>query len=326
MKTRTLGKTGLELSEVGLGCWQFGGDFGPTKDETSKETMTAAVNNGVSFFDTADVYGAGRSESVIGEFIAETDNKSVIATKVGRTAELYPDGYTCAKIASHLKSSAQRLKTDALDLVQLHCVPTEILDDGQIFKDMDLMVADGLCKNWGASVETIAEAEISLQQENLGSLQIIFNIFRQDAAWDLLEKARANNVGVIVRLPLASGLLTGKFSANTKFAETDHRNFNADGQAFSVGETLSGLTLSKGVELVAELENIKPENISLADMSLRWILDHPAVTSVIAGVSKPSQVAANAKASSLPPLSKELHEQLTKFYKDKVRSHIRSSI
>lgn len=326
MKIRVLGKSGLKVSEIGLGCWQFGGDFGPIDQERAMGTLDAATNAGVTFFDTADVYGAGVSESFVGKHIASDIGDVVVATKVGRTDTLYPDNYDYDGIRAHLLASAERLGVKSLDLIQLHCVPPAELERGEVFNVLNRLQDEGVCKSWGASVETIAEAKICLKQENLASLQIIFNLFRQDAAWELLPLAEAANVGIIVRLPLASGMLSGKFGANTKFAETDHRNYNKDGAAFSVGETFSGIEFSKGLVLVEALQEFVPEGMSLVDLSLRWLLDFPAVSSVIAGCSKPEQVIDNARVSDLPPLGAEAHKALREFYETCVREHIRCPI
>ena len=325
MKNRVLGKSGLNVSEIGMGCWQFGGDFGPYDDARSTETLATGFDAGVNFFDTADVYGGGHSEEVIGAYL-KTNSAPVVATKVGRDGKLYPDNYAEADIRTNIEGSIERLGVDALDLVQLHCVPTEVLRDGAIFATMDKLQAEGLFKHWGASVETIEEAKICLDAENLTSLQIIFNLLRQDAVTELLPQAKAANVGIIVRLPLASGLLTGKFKADTTFAEGDHRNYNANGEMFSVGETFSGIEMSKGVEIVEKLRAFLPEGYSLGDLALRWLLDQDAVTTIIAGCSRPDQVARNAKASDLAPLGDALHEELRKFYEAEVREHIRCPI
>ncbi|MCR9138954.1 MAG: aldo/keto reductase [Alphaproteobacteria bacterium] len=326
MKKRKLGKSGIEVSEIGLGCWQFGGDFGAIDDARALATLSAAAEAGVTFFDTADVYGAGHSETLIGQYCRDSGARPTIATKVGRSAELYPGNYAYEDVRRHLEASAKRLQTDQIDLIQLHCVPTEVLRDGAIFDVMNRLVDEGMCRHWGASLETLEEADICLGQENLTSLQIIFNVFRQDAVWKLFERASAANVGIIVRLPLASGLLTGKFAADTVFEPSDHRNYNRDGAAFSVGETFSGIELATGVELANELKRFVPDGWSLADFSLRWILDHPAVSSVIAGCSRPTQVEANARVTDLPPLSDDVHSALKAFYQQRVRSQIRCPV
>lgn len=326
MKSRRLGKTGYQVSEIGIGCWQFGGDFGPIEDETSTATLTAAKHHDVSFFDTADVYGAGRSERVIGGFAKTSGSDMRIATKVGRMPALYPNNYASGDIERHLKDSLERLETDTLDLVQLHCVPPQFLEDGALFKTMDSMVEKGLTRYWGASVETLAEAETCLAYPGCASLQIIFNLYRQDAAWSLFDKAKASDVGIIVRLPLASGILTGKFAADHKFADDDHRNFNRDGAHFSVGETFSGIEQSQAVGLLAKIQPFVPEGWSLADFALRWILDHDAVSSVIAGCSKPQHIEANVKASDLPALSSDTHDALKSIYMSDIRPLIRSAL
>ena len=325
MKHRILGKTGYSISEIGIGCWQFGGDFGPISDEQSVATLQAAIDANVCFYDTADVYGAGRSETVIGAF-SKPHDEMIIATKVGRMPALYPDNYSAADVETHIRDSLARLGTDALDLVQLHCVPTDILRQGDIFDVMDHIQRKGLIKAWGASVETLEEAELCLAQDGCASLQIIFNLYRQDAAWSLFQKAKDKNVGIIVRLPLASGILTGKFSADHQFDESDHRHFNRDGAHFSVGETFSGIEQTKAVALLDPIRPLVPEGWTLSDFALRWILDHDAVSSVIAGCSHPSHITRNVRASDLPPLSSDIHKALRDIYEHDIRQHIRCPI
>lgn len=326
MKTRKLGKTGFDVSEIGMGCWQLGGDFGPIEDATSQAALNAAHEAGISFYDTADVYGGGRSEAQVGHFLKGPGAGSVVATKVGRTAALYPNKYNRSDIYDHLKASASRLGVDRLDLVQLHCVPPAVLEDGAIFNIMDEMVAEGLTAHWGASVETIAEARVCMTQPGCASLQIIFNLYRQNAAWEIFDEARARNVGIIVRLPLASGMLTGKFAKGQTFPETDHRNYNADGAAFSVGETFSGIELDKGVAALELIRPMVPEGMSLADFALRWILDHEAVSSVIAGVSRPEQAVRNAAVSELAPLGADVHGELKRIYQAEIEPLVRCPI
>lgn len=326
MKRRVLGKTGINVSEIGLGCWQFGGDFGPTQDQTSMATMQEASRAGINFFDTADVYGDGRSEAVIRSYRSSAEVSNIVASKVGRSARLYPDTYSFEGIRNDVEASRKRLGVDSLDLMQLHCVPPEVLRDGRIFEDMNRLRAEGYFRNWGASVETLEEAKICLDQDGLATLQIIFNLYRQDAVTALFPLAQERNVGIIARLPLASGLLTGKFSSKHKFPETDHRNYNAEGAAFSVGETFSGIELRKGVAALKLLEPYVPAGWTLADFSLRWILDHPAVSTVIAGCSSPVQVRANARASDLEPLSQETHDALMAIYRSEIRPLVRCPI
>ena len=326
MKTRVLGKTGYEVSEIGMGCWQLGGDFGPIEDATSQAALAAAHDAGITFFDTADVYGAGRSEAQLGHFLKGRGAGSIVATKVGRTAELYPDQYEKYAIVDHLRASARRLGVDRLDLVQLHCLPPAALEDGQIFYIMDEMVAEGLTAHWGASVETLAEARICMAQPGCATLQIIFNLYRQNAAWEIFDEAKARGVGIIVRLPLASGVLTGKYHKGQVFAESDHRNYNADGAAFSVGETFSGIEMDRAIEALDLLRPLVPEGMSLADFALRWILDHDAVSTVIAGVSRPEQAKRNAAVSALAPLGADVHAELRRIYQAKIEPLVRCPI
>ena len=325
MKTRRLGKTNLNVSEIGMGCWQLGGDFGPIEDATSQQTLRAATDAGVNFFDTANVYGDGRSERQIGAYMG-TGVDAVVATKLGRGGDCFPDGHTYENMRASLIGSCERLGTDCVDLIQIHCVPAEVLERGDLFDVMCRLQDEGLCKNWGVSVETIAEARICLKRPELASLQIIFNLFRQNAAWDLLDEAKAADVGVIIRLPLASGMLTGKFKPDHVFDKTDHRNYNANGDAFSMGETLSGMELAKGVAALDLLRPYAPEGMSLADFALRWILDHAGVSTIIAGCSTPQQVARNAAVSDMAPLSQETHAALRAIYKSDIEPLVRCPI
>ena len=324
MKTRVLGKTGYVVSEIGLGCWQLGGDFGPVGDETAWAILDAANAAGVNFWDTADVYGGGLSESRIGSHAKAAGVH--VATKLGRGTGLFPDNYSLEGMRASLMASAERLGVATLDLAQLHCVPAEVLRKGQVFGWMDQLKAEGLVRHWGASVETIEEGLICLEQPGCATLQVIFNLFRQDAAQALLPKAAERNVGVIVRLPLASGLLSGKYDKATRFDESDHRNYNADGAAFSVGETFSGIPFEKGVELVAELRGLAPEAMEMSQFALRWILDHPQVSTVIAGVSKPEQLADNVEASEQNSLFPALMGQLGDWYEKRVKPEVRGGI
>jgi aryl-alcohol dehydrogenase-like predicted oxidoreductase len=324
MKTRIFNDTGRAVSEVGLGCWQLGGaDWGNVGDAEAIEILTAAAEAGVTFFDTADVYGNGRSERLIGRFLREREDGFFVATKLGRTGDLDPDHYTEAGVRAATEASLRRLELDALDLTQLHCVPPAILRQGEIFDWLRTLKSEGKIHGFGASVESMEEAEICLAQEGLESLQIIFNIFRQKPAEPLFARAMEKRVALIVRLPLASGLLSGKLQKETKFPENDHRNYNRDGGKFNVGETFAGLPYEKGVELADGLKAFVPEGFSMAQMAQRWILDHEAVTVVIPGASRPQQARANAAVSNLPPLGEERHAALREFYDKQVASHIR---
>lgn len=323
MKQRLLGKTGVSVSEVGLGCWQFGGDFGPMEESTAFGIMQAAVDNGINFFDTADVYGAGRSEALIGEFLKQCRKPVFVATKFGRNAKVYPDKYSEDALRRAVDAALERLGRDTIDLLQLHCIPIRILREAKVFDWLRRVREEGLIRHFGASVETEEEGMLCLQQEGVVSLQVIVNIFRQRPLHELLPAAKGRGVGIIVRLPLASGLLSGRYTRETRFAPTDHRNYNRDGQAFSVGETFAGLTLEKGIALTGALKSYVPAGMTMAQMAQRWVLDHDAVTTIITGVSRPEQARENTVASKLAPLPAELHTRLAEFYKKEVKSYIR---
>ncbi len=323
MNVRILGQNGFEISEIGLGCWQFGGDFGPISDETAYTIMNTAVENGVTFFDTADVYGNGKSEELIGKFLRISGAEIKIGTKFGRGGDVFPDSYSEKNMRQSIERSIRRLGVGELDLVQLHCIPTSELRKGEVFDWLRKLKHEGLIKNFGASVESIEEGEICLEQEGLISLQVIFNIYRQKIADELFPKAKQKGVGIIVRLPLASGLLSGKFTKDTKFAETDHRNYNRDGQHFNVGETFAGLPFEKGIKITNRLHAHVPEGMTMAQMAIRWILDYDSVTSVIPGATTSIQAKGNTMVSKLNPLSKDLHRVLHNFYKNNVEEYIR---
>ena len=322
MNKRRLGKSGLMVSEVGLGCWQLGGDFGPVDEETAREILREADQANINFFDTADVYGGGKSEERIAGFMQEQHSDALVATKVGRDGALFPNAYTRQKVRANIEGSAQRLSVDCIDLVQLHCVPQEILKDGEICAWMDDFQQQGLIKAWGASVELIEDAKIALRYPGLTSLQIIFNIFRQNAIDELFPAASENDVGIIVRLPLASGVLSGKMTHQQQFDTSDHRNYNRNGKFFSQGETFSGVPFDLAVDLAEEIRHRVPQGMSMAQMAMRWILDYPQVSTVIAGASRPQQVVENAAISSLAPLTHELHQQLAAFYRSRVEPAI----
>lgn len=324
MQQRAFGKTGTSVSEIGLGTWQLGGSWSDVSQTTAFEILQTAQEAGVTFFDTADVYGDGKSERLIGEYMKDHSGTYFVATKIGRRSDPgWPGNFTLDAMRSHIQSSLANLQVGCLDLVQLHCIPTEVLRNGEVFTHLRTLKKEGLLQNFGVSVETMEEAELCLEQEGVTSLQIIFNIFRQKATVALLDKAASKHVAVIVRLPLASGLLSGKMTLATTFGAADHRSFNREGQAFNVGETFAGLPFEKGVALADELKSYVPEGMTMAQMSLRWILDFPAVTTVIPGATKASQVESNVSASNCKPLTSELHAQLKDFYTTKVAHHIR---
>ena len=318
------------MSEIGLGCWQLGGaDWGDMPDAQALGTLAAAAEAGVTFFDTADVYGLGRSESLIGQFLRERKAQHerghfFVATKLGRFPEPgWPKNFMLETMRSHSAASAKRLGVEALDLTQLHCVPAEQLRRGDVFESLRTLQKKGLIKHWGASVESMEEAMLCVRQSGIASLQVIFNIFRQKPLTELFGEARHRGVALIVRLPLASGLLSGKMTRETTFDANDHRSYNRDGQKFNVGETFAGLRFEKGVELADALKPLVPTGMTMAQMALRYCLDFEAVSTVIPGAKSPEQSKENAAVSNLRGLSDELHERLRTFYLDRVAAHIR---
>ena len=324
MKKRIFGSTGIAIGEVGLGTWQIGAEWGDVSEQTALSTLKAAIETGTNFFDTADVYGKGRSETIIGKFLKETGEKPFIATKLGRFSPPgWPENFSRAGIREHTEASLKRLGVEALDLTQLHCIPTEVMRQGEVFMHLRELKKEGKIKGFGVSVESMQEALICLNQEGLTSLQIIFNIFRQKPIHTLFEEAKKKNVALIVRLPLASGVLSGRITKETHFPENDHRNFNRDGAKFNVGETFAGLPFEKAVELADELKALVPSGQTLGDLALRWCLDFDAVSVIIPGGKSPQQAQRNARSSELPKLSTELHKKLADFYTSKVNASIR---
>lgn len=316
------------VAEVGLGTWQLGSsEWGKVDEEEAFSILQAYVDNGGNFIDTADIYGMGVSEKKIGKFLKNLDAKDDvhIATKLGRREDKgygWPQNFTYDVMREHVESSLENLGVPQLFLDQFHCIPREQLEKGEVFGHFRKIQEEGLIKHWGVSVETTEEALICLEQEGLGSLQVIFNLFRQHIADELFAKAAEKDVAIIVRVPLASGLLTGKFDVNTTFPEEDHRNFNADGEAFNVGETFSGIKFEKGVKLARKIKNLMPDE-RMPQWALRWILDHPQVTTVIPGATKKSHVISNTEASSLDSLPETTHKELRKLYEKEIRPNIR---
>lgn len=314
----------LSVSEIGLGTWQFGGDWGELTEKEAEAIMETAVAHGVTFFDTADVYGLGESERRIGRFMKKYDGELIVATKLGRFPEPgWPQNFKLDVMRRHTEASLRRLDVAALDLLQLHSIPTAEMRRGDVFEHLRILQQEGKIKRFGASVESMEEALICLEHNGVASLQIIFNIFRQKPITDLFEAAKARGVALIVRLPLASGLLAGKFTKDTTFPEEDHRNYNRDGKAFNVGETFAGLPFEKGVALADKLKPLVPDGMTMAQMAQRWVLDYDAVTTVITGASKVRHVVDNTAVSDLSPLANDLHHRLHAIYKEEIHDHIR---
>ncbi|MFW6229589.1 MAG: aldo/keto reductase [Halanaerobium sp.] len=323
MKYRKLGKTGYEVSEVSFGGWAIGGTWGDVEDEQSMAALREAVNQGINFFDTADVYGDGRSERLMAKLRKETDEEIHIATKAGRRLDPHTaEGYNKENLNKFVDRSLKNLDVDTIDLLQLHCPPTEVYDQEEVFEALEEMVEAGKIKNYGVSVEKVEEAMKALEYENVATVQIIFNMYRHKPADKFFAKAKEKGVGIICRVPLASGLLTGKFSKDSTFAENDHRNFNRDGEAFDKGETFSGVDFELGLKAVDELEKIKPEGLTMAQFALKWILMHDAVSCVIPGGKKPWQVKDNAAASEAPDLSDEVMEKVDEIYDEYIRDSV----
>ena len=317
---------GFKISEVGLGTWQLGNaDWGQIKGTEALAILQAFSEAGGNFIDTSDVYGLGMSERTIGNFLKSSGKEIFVATKLGRRNDGqygWPQNFTYEVMKQHIENSLKNLKLSQLFLEQLHCIPTEQLREGKVFDHLRKLQNEGLIKFWGASVETNEEALICLEQEGLASLQIIFNLFRQHVADEVFGKAEEKNVALIVRVPLASGLLANKFNEQTKFALTDHRNFNANGESFNAGETFSGIEFSQGLTLSKEISSLLPDD-RLSQWAIRWILDHVQVTTVIPGATKVEQVQKNMAASDLPPLNKSVHQELRNLYDKKIKPFIR---
>lgn len=326
MNSRIFGKTGRLVSEVGLGTWQIGGNWGDVTDQAALATLRAAYDSGTTFFDTADVYGDGRSETLIGRFLKDTGarHELFIATKLGRRGDPgWPGNFTRDAVRKHTEDSLRRLGVEALDLTQFHCVPPDVLIRGELFGWAGELQREGKIKAYGASVEAMEEALWCCAQPGCSSLQIIFNVFRQKPIHVLFDIARRNGVALLVRLPLASGLLGGRMTKASTFPADDHRNFNRDGQSFNVGETFAGLPFEKGIDLTEGLRPWVPNGVTMAEMALRWCLDFEAVSVIIPGARNGAQAHGNARASHLAPLSRELHVKLTAYYERKVAAQIR---
>ena len=299
MKLRKFSNLGWSVSEIGLGCWAIGSEWGDVSEEDARATLKTSLEQGVNFFDTADVYGDGRSEKFVGELIKSTSEQIYVATKTGRRLDPHnADGYNINQIEPFVDRSLLNLGVDCIDLMQLHCPPTESYSNSETYSMMDQLVEKGKIQYYGVSVETVEEALEAIKYPNVKSVQIIFNIFRQKPSEKFFVEAAKKNIAVIVRVPLASGLLTGKMNINSQFASNDHRNYNIEGKAFDVGETFAGVPYHKGIEAVEELKKIIPEGFTLADMSLKWILFHPEVTVVIPGAKNSDQAQLNTKASN----------------------------
>ena len=323
MQARRLGKTNRDISEIGFGAWAIGGSWGETNDDESLAAMHAAVDAGVTFFDTADVYGDGRSERLVARLLRERDEPLLVATKFGRRAdEQLVTNYTYDNLRGWLERSLENLGVEAADLVQLHCPPWDAYYTPAVFEACDRLAEEGLLKAYGVSVEKVEEALKAIEYPGVTTVQIIFNIFRQRPAELFFEQARLRDIGVIVRVPLASGLLTGKFDASSTFGADDHRAFNRNGEEFDMGETFSGVDFDLGLEVVEELRALVPEGATLAQLALRWILEFDAVSTIIPGAKTPEQARANAAAADLPPLPPETLHTIAELYRRRIAPQV----
>ena len=322
MQARRLGKTNRDVSEIGFGAWAIGGSWGETDDDESLEAMNAAVDAGVTFFDTADVYGDGRSERLIARLLREREEPLMVATKFGRRAPQLVANYSYENLRGWLQRSLENLGVESADLVQLHCPPWDAYYTPAVFEACDRLVDEGLLRAYGVSVEKVEEALKAIEYPGVATVQIIFNIFRQRPAELFFEQARLRDVGVIVRVPLASGLLTGKFDASSTFGADDHRAFNRHGEEFDMGETFSGVDFELGLEVVEELRGLVPEGATLAQLALRWILGFDAVSSIIPGAKTPEQARANAAAADLPPLPAETLRTIAELYRGRIAPQV----
>jgi len=324
MNYRTLGKTGFYISEISLGTWQLGGKWGTEFDETlAAKTLDKAIGGGVNFIDTADVYKGTESETAVGKAIKQTDKRIYVATKCGRQIDPHTnENYTAEALRSYVEDSLRRLDVDTIDLIQLHCPPTEVYYRPEIFGEFEKLKDEGKILNLGVSIEKVEEGIKALEYDNVTSIQVIYNMFRQRPHEKLFPMAKEKNVGIIVRVPLASGLLTGKFSKDSTFGEKDHRNFNRDGKFFDVGETFSGIPFEEGVEAVNKLERQLPDDINLAHLALRWVLMRDEVSCVIPGASSVEHIESNLKASEKPDVSPDVMEIIDDIYSSDIKPYV----
>ncbi|MFJ2632469.1 aldo/keto reductase [Streptomyces sp. NPDC087422] len=323
MEQRILGRTGRKVSVVGLGTWQLGADWGEVREEDAFAVLDAAVASGVTFFDTADVYGDGRSEQFIGRYLKERPDAGVfVATKMGRRAEQVPENYVLANFLAWNDRSRANLGVDTLDLVQLHCPPTAVYSSDEMYDALDTLVARGRVAAYAVSVETCEQALTAIARPGVASVQIILNPFRLKPLEAVLPAAAEAGVGIVARVPLASGLLTGKYTRDTVFAADDHRTYNRHGEAFDQGETFSGVDFETGLDAAAEFAALAPEGATPAQTALRWIIQQPGVSSVIPGARDVAQARANAAAAALPPLTDATLDAVRELYDRRIRAQV----
>jgi aryl-alcohol dehydrogenase-like predicted oxidoreductase len=320
MEYRELGRTGWKVSAISFGAWAVGGAWGTVDDRDSLAALHRALDLGVNFFDTADVYGDGRSERLLAQLKRERREEIIIATKAGRRLNPHiADGYTAANLTAFIERSLKNLETDALDLVQLHCPPTDVYYRPEVFGALDDLARQGKIRHYGVSVEKVEEALKAIEYPNVQSVQIIFNLFRQRPADLFFGEAKRKRIGVLARLPLSSGMLSGKLTRESKFESDDHRAFNRLGESFDRGETFSGIDYETQLNAVEALRGLVPSTMTMAQFALRWILTHDAVTCAIPGAKRPSQVEENLAAAAAPPLDDETMQAAKTLYQDRIK-------
>jgi aryl-alcohol dehydrogenase-like predicted oxidoreductase len=324
MEQRPFTRLGRSASVVGLGCWQLGADWGQVDDSTAMAILHAAADSGITFFDTADVYGDGRSERFVGQLLRERAGEALfVATKTGRRARAQDDGeYSEANLRAWVGRSLDNLGVDRLDLVQWHCPPTSTLQRDSMYALFDSFVSEGLIAGYGVSVESVEQARIAISHTNVASLQIIANAFRLKPLETVIPEAAAAGVGVIARVPLASGMLAAKFSKDSAFSADDHRNYNREGRAFDVGETFSGVPYELGVNAARELAGCAPAGVTAAQAALRWLIDQPGISTVIPGASSLSQAKANAAVGTMPSVPQAYSDEVHRIYDRDIRAHV----
>jgi len=323
MKYRALGRTGWKVSEISFGAWAIGGFWGHVSDEDAMNTLHKAIDSGVNFIDTADVYGDGRSERLIARLKRERKDEIVVATKAGRRLPKQTvEGYSRQNLTTWINDSLRNLETNALDLLQLHCPPTDPYYHPEIFGMLDDLVKEGKVRYYGVSVERVEEALKATEFPKVQSVQIIFNCFRQRPAELFFQQAKQKEVGILARVPLASGMLSGKLKPDSTFPDDDHRKFNRHGEMFDMGETFSGVDYKVGLEAVEEIRRLLPPGASMSQFALRWVLMFDAVSCAIPGGKRPEQVADNCRASDLAPLSAETMAAIERIYDEKIRSQV----
>lgn len=323
MQYRELGQTGFKASTISFGAWAIGGAWGTVDDNESLAALNAALDAGMNFIDTADVYGDGRSERLIAQVLKSRKEEIFVATKAGRRLSPHTaDGYTRENLTAFVERSLKNLDVEALDLVQLHCPPTAVYYRQEVFGVLDDLVQAGKIRYYGVSVEKVEEALKAIEFPNVQTVQIIFNMFRLRPAGLFFEQAQKKQVGILARVPLASGLLTGKFNRDSTFARDDHRNFNRHGESFDAGETFSGLDYERGLDAVEEIRALVPEGVTMTQFALRWILMFDAVTCAIPGAKNPQQAQDNAAAADLPELTTAQMQQIQAIYDQYAREQV----